>query len=227
MEYLRLIDELKEYREEAFATFQKRIINPVNQEILGVRTPMLRKLAKKYAGDWQTLMTFPDEYYEVTFIKLNAVALLPYELFVTQVEACVDCIENWAICDTFKAKCLRKNRENFLPFVERFLSDKREFYQRYALVTLLSYYVEEKYLPFIFESIGRSDQSLYYVYMAGAWLLAEVLVKHYDAGVAYLKENRLPVRTHNKAIQKARESFRLTAEQKAELFALRRSEKMR
>lgn len=224
MEYSALLDELKSYRDEEYAAFHRKIVCSRNQEILGVRTPVLRRLVRKYADQWQTLLTFPDDYYDVTFLKLNAVALLPYDEFIEHVDACVACIENWAICDMFKAKCIESHRDEFLPYITKFAADEREFVQRYALVTLLGYCPQEKYLPFIFETLEGRNYSLYYVHMAGAWLLAEVLVWQYDAGLAYLKENRLSVRTHNKAIQKARESYRLTAEQKAELFSLRRKE---
>lgn len=221
MEYSQLIDELFSLRDEDFAAFQKRIVNSPNQKIIGVRTPVLRNLVKKYKGEYRTLITFPDEYYEVTFIKLNAVALLPYEEFIPLVGLCVKSIDNWAICDTFKAKCIKKHRDEFLPYIRKFLLGG-EFEQRYALVTLLSFYVEEEYLPLIFESLEKCDRTPYYTYMAAAWLLAEVLVKNYQAGLAYLKKNTLDKRTHNKAIQKARESFRLSAEQKQELNLLKR-----
>ena len=221
MTYLQLIDELYSLQDKEFALFQTRIVNSKNQKIIGVRTPVLRRLVKKYKNEYQTLLTFPDEYYEVTFLKLNAVALLPYENFLPLVKTCVKSIDNWAICDTFKARCIQKNKENFLPYIKDFLKGD-EFEQRYALVTLLSFYIEEKYLPLVFESIEKSNREPYYTYMASAWLLAEVLVKYYEEGVRFLKQNTLDARTHNKAIQKARESFRLTIEQKQTLNALKR-----
>ncbi len=221
MTYLQLVDELYSLQDKEFALFQTRIVNSKNQKIIGVRTPVLRRLVQKYKEEYQTLLTFPDEYYEVTFLKLNAVALLPYEDFLPLVKICVKSIDNWAICDTFKARCIQKNKENFLPYIREFLKGD-EFEQRYALVTLLSFYMEEKYLPLVFESIENSDRKPYYTYMAAAWLLAEVLVKYYEAGVQFLQKNRLDIRTHNKAIQKARESFRLTIEQKQTLNALKR-----
>lgn len=221
MKYSELVNELNALAEEPFRIFQTKIVNPRNQKIIGVRTPVLRGLVKKYRAEWQTLLSFPDEYYEVTFVKLNAAALLPYDEFLPCVETCVKSIENWAICDTFKAKCIGKNRDGFLPYIRKFLCGG-EFEARYALVTLLSFYVEKRYLPVIFECLTVCDCSLYYVHMAAAWLTAEVLIKEYDGGLAFLKEGKLPAATHNKAIQKARESYRLTAAQKEELTRLKR-----
>ena len=94
---------------------------------------------------------------------------------------------------------------------------------RYGLVMLLHYYVEEAYLPVIFESVSNLKSNDYYIMMGAAWLIAEVLVKHYAEGVCFLKEGILPKETHNKAIQKACESFRVSNEEKAFLKSLRKS----
>ncbi len=221
MQYSELVAELFALRDEKFAEFQEKIVNPRAQKVIGVRTPVLRRLVKKYRGAWQELLAFPDEYYEVTFVKLNAAALLPREDLLAVLDACVNAIENWALCDTFAPKCLAKHREEFIPYIEKYLAGG-EFSQRFALVTLLSFYMEESYLPLVFDSLQKCDTAPYYTHMGAAWLLAEVLVKFYAAGVAFLKEERLDRRTHNKAIQKARESFRLSAAQKEELLLLKR-----
>jgi 3-methyladenine DNA glycosylase AlkD len=92
---------------------------------------------------------------------------------------------------------------------------------RYTLVTLLSYYIDDKYLDKVESFIKRADTSAYYVYMAVAWLVAEILIKRYDRGVAIIKSGALDKRTHNKAIQKAKESFRITKERKEFLNSLK------
>lgn len=221
MEYSKFLEELYALRDESFVEFQRRIIKSKAQKIIGVRTPAMRTLVKKYKGRYAEFSRFPDEYYEVTFIKLNLAATLPYEEFVVAVEDCVNSIENWAACDTFKPKCVALHKNEFIPYLNKFLSGG-EFAQRFALVTLLNFYVEKDFLTLIFDSLSVSDTLPYYTYMGAAWLLSEVLVKYYAEGAAYLKENKLDVRTHNKAIQKARESYRLSPEQKKYLASLRR-----
>lgn len=218
--YLQLLEKLNGYKEENFAAFQRRLI-PTFQSILGVRTPILRRLAKDYKGSIEEVLNFPDEFYEVTFIKLTIVASLPYGQFVGYLPRCVSLIDNWATCDSFKAKCLKKHKKEFLPLLEKLFLDGGEFFQRYALVVLLSEYVQEEYLPIVKEYLHRADTRPYYVYMAAAWLTAEVLIKYYDFGVEILKEGRLDAKTHNKAIQKARESYRLTQVQKEYLNSLK------
>ena len=109
-----------------------------------------------------------------------------------------------------------------MPYLYAFFAEKKEFYQRFALTTLLHFYVEEKYLHTIYDFVREADTEFYYVHMAAAWLIAEVLVKFYGDGVKFLKLNEFDIKTRNKAIQKACESYRLTAEQKTYLKGLKR-----
>ena len=221
MTYSEFLEELTPYAEADFAKFQQRIINSPSQEFLGIRTPTMRLLAKRHKNDPETLFSFPDRYYEVTFIKLSAASQLPYGQFCAYLDRCVSLIDNWALCDCFKPACLKKHLDDFLPRLENVFAHGGEFYQRYALVTLLGYYVEEKYLPLIEEYLKRADTEKYYVHMAAAWLTAEILVKYYDFGLKLLKNKVLQPKTHNKAIQKAKESYRLTKEQKGTLESLK------
>ncbi|MDE6273652.1 MAG: DNA alkylation repair protein [Clostridiales bacterium] len=214
--------ELFSHEDEKYRAFHGKLLKNPSIQLIGVRMPILRKLAKGWKGEAEAFLTFPDEYYEVTFLKCALVGMLPFGEFCKAVDEVVPLIDNWATCDCFDASCIKKHREEFLPYVERYLSDKREFVARYGLVTLLHYYVEEQYLPLIFKSAERANAEQYYVMMAAAWLIAEVIVKFYDRGLAYLKEGKLPAAIHNKAIQKARESFRLDKEQKQQLNALKR-----
>lgn len=223
MTYAEFLKLLRENAEEDFAAFQIRLIF-TKSKILGVRTPKMREIARFMRADIPTLMAYPDEYFEVTFIKLAAVASLPYTEFLKYVDQCVSLIDNWGTCDCFKPKCIAKNREDFLRYVEKYFTAKtqdNEFYQRFALVILLGYYVEESYLPIIKDYLRRAETEKYYVYMATAWLTAEILVKHFDYGVSILNERILSPKTHNKAIQKAKESFRLANGQKELLEALK------
>lgn len=220
MKYLQFLDELKAFAEDTFAAFQKKLIF-TNQNILGVRTPVLRQLAKRYAKEIETFFNFPDEYYEVTFIKLTMVSLLPYEKFVAYLPKCIMLMDNWAVCDSFKAECIKKNKEQFLPVLQSVFEHNTEFAQRYVLVALLADYVSTEYLQTVTLYLQRADCSQYYVHMAAAWLAAELLIKEYAFGVEWLQKRLLPMKTHNKAIQKAIESYRLTREQKEFLRSLK------
>lgn len=220
--YDELLCELKNNAEPEYAAFHKRLLKNDKINVLGVRVPTLRKLAKKYKNQIDPLLCCTDDYYEVTFLKLQAVALLPWDGFINYVDKCVPLIDNWATCDCFAPKCIATHKDEFLPYIFSYTDSDKEFTQRFALTTLLHYYVEEKYLQLIYETVRKSNCELYYVHMAAAWLIAEVLVKFYDGGVEFLNSGALDIKTHNKAIQKACESYRLTKEQKDFLRGLKR-----
>lgn len=219
--YEEVVKRLFGYADVTYRDFHKRLLK--NEKIcnIGVRTPVLRALAKEWRGERDAFLSFPDEYYEVAFIKCQLIGALPYEEFTAVLDSAVGLIDNWATCDCFRAPCIKKHLGEFLPVVEKYLADGREFVVRYALVTLLVYYMREEYLPVIYRAVLGADADVYYVKMAAAWLLAEVLVHFYESGVCFLRENALDVDLRRRAIQKARESFRLTPAQKEELNALK------
>lgn len=219
MIYADFLQELKKHAEPKLAIFHGGLIKEPPKRLLGIRTPIMRKIAKAVSVD--EVLAFPDEYYEVTFIKLMAISYLPYESFISYLDHAIPLITNWALCDSFKPKCIAKHKADFLQYVERYFRMGTEFSVRFSLVMLLSYYVEREYLPLIFEYLRRADCAPYYVHMAAAWLTAEVLIKHFDDGVSFLREGSLDAKTHNKSIQKAVESYRLTNEQKEFLKTLK------
>lgn len=222
MRYQEFLDEIKFYAEPGYRDFHKKLLKNDKIDVLGVRVPMLRKLAKKYKSEVDTLLSFPDEYYEITFIKLTAVSLLEYAAMVARLDACIKLIDNWATCDCFNPKCVSKHKDEFLPVIREYAARTGEFEQRFALTSLLHFYVEEKYLETIFAIVERCDTSKYYVHMAAAWLIAETLAKYYPRARGFLMENSLDKKTHNKAIQKSCESFRLSNDEKNYLKGMKR-----
>ena len=219
MTYDEFLTNLRTYAEPKLSAFHARLIKTPQERVLGIRTPTLRRIAKTV--DVDEILFYPDDYYEVTFIKLIAVSYLPYERFLEYLSTVLPLIENWALCDSFKAKCITKHKREFLSQIAKIHATGKEFFVRYALVALLNDYVEEEYLPTVLEYLRKTNCQDYYVHMAAAWLTAEVIVKFFDVGVAFLGEHSLDARTHNKSIQKAIESYRLTKEQKELLKTLK------
>lgn len=225
--YNELLKELEGLSERKFADFQRRIICDDVLEIMGVRTPTLRKLAKKYKNCYGDFEKFPDKFYEVVFLKLAIAATLDFNSFCKKCEKSVRLITDWALCDSFAPACIKKHRDEFVPYIKKFLSAGKDFYsqgeytRRFALTTLLHFYVEDKYFNFIFECISECRPDKYYVMMAAAWLLAEVLIKDYNKGFEFLNSTMCDINIKLKAISKACDSFRVTDEQKTQLKALR------
>ncbi len=221
MDYKQLIQELKDNANQKYKIFHSILLkNSVS--VLGVNVPKLREISKNFISIYEVL-DFPDDYYEVTFIKMLVVSREDYHTLVDVLPELLPLIDNWATCDCFAPKVISKNRQDFLCQIKEYIKIDKEFYQRFCLVMLLKFYVKEEcYLEEIYNIIVQSNTSYYYVHMAVAWLIAEMLIFHYDNAVNFLLQNDLDKKTHNKAIQKAIESFRLTQEQKKFLRGIKR-----
>lgn len=224
--YEELLARINALKEDKYAEFQRGIIPDEILKIAGVRMPALRKLAAEYKGQYALFASFPDEYFEVVFIKLCLAARLPYEEFIKVSDSCVALFSDWALCDCFAPACIAKNKERYIPFIKKYLAASGGIYgggyvRRFAFTTLLHFYVEEEYLPLIFDCINSVVKDEYYVVMGAAWLLAEVLVKYYEAGFEFLNSTMCDINIRFKAISKACDSFRISEERKNQLKRLR------
>lgn len=220
--YDEVLARLRESADEKYRIFHARLLADPSVRLIGVRMPALRRLAREWEGEADELLRLPEEYYEVTFLKCAVVALLPYPAFCERADACVALLDNWAVCDAFHPRCIAAHREEFLPRLKRYFEDEREFVRRFALVTLLQSYMQEEWLPLIFDCASQCGGTPYYVAAAAGWLIAEVLARFYDDGLEFLQKGNLPKDIFLIAVKKARESFRLTPSQKEELAALSR-----
>ena len=153
MTYEEILERLFAHADEGYRAFHGKLLKNPSIKLIGVRMPVLRALAKEWKKELGNILTFPDEYYEVTFLKCACAGMLPFREFTAVIDGLVPLLDNWATCDCFTAPCIAKNREAFLPYIQKYLADEREFVRRYALVTLLHYYVEKEYLPLVYASV--------------------------------------------------------------------------
>ena len=230
MEYTEILRELENMRDEKFRLFNERIVNVTEGTSLGVRIPQLRAFARALVkrGDfsWESLDSFPNTYLEIRMLKClcTGYAKLSFQNLKERIEKCIPVIDGWAVCDVFCStlKEIKKHREDYLPELEKFVGEGKEFSQRFAYVLMLGCYMERGYLPCIFRLLDRAQTQYYYTMMGAAWLLAEVLVHFYEEGVSYLRDGKLSVTAKNKAIVKACESFRIDVSQKNFLKSLKK-----
>lgn len=222
MDYQQLLNELNELSEEKYAQFNAKLLKNDKIKIIGVTIPNLRKLAKKFKSDYEVLFAFPNDFYEVRFIKLTVLSMQDYPTLLKYIDEFLPLFDCWALCDTFTPNCIKKNREDFLPYIRKCIKTDSEFIQRFALKMLFSYYLDEFYLEEIFSLIQQSNTEYYYVHMMAAWMICEVLVKYYNVGKSFLMEHLLDRKTHNKAIQKACESYRISNDEKNFLKGIKR-----
>lgn len=192
--------------------------------ILGVRVPILRKYAKelyKKGGYECFLDNLPHRYYEENNLHAFIISLMPYEQFIVEIKRFLPFIDNWATCDGLKPKCIKGNEQDFVNKIYEWLSSEREYTVRFGISMLLSYYLDEHFKEEYLERVSSIRSEKYYINMMIAWYFATALYKKYDATIPYLLERKLPIWIHNKTIQKAIESYRITPNQKIFLRALR------
>jgi len=221
-----LREQLLELEDVAYREFHLRTC-PQAQRVIGVRMPAQRKLAKQIIrGDyWQFLDGFQPYYYEEILITGIVIASAPMSLEERfgYTAAFIPLINNWAICDCFCASF--KFRDEDLPAAWEFVTSYRQSTDEYALrflfVMLLDHFLHPEYLTRIYALLDEVRPDYHYVEMAKAWLVAELLVKFREPTMDYLMRDQLSKFAHNKGIQKACESFRISDADKQTLRGMK------
>ena len=213
-------------RDEKFAAFQARLIpNVAPERIIGVRTPTLRKLAKTLRGSGEAeefLKALPHDFFEEN--NLHAFLLCEMKDFDACVQAVEDFlpyVDNWATCDQMSPGVFRKNKQALLPYIRCWIASERCYTRRFGTGMLMSHFLDEDFREEYLRLVSDIRSEEYYVNMMIAWYFATALAKQYEAALPYLENRRLDPWVHNKTIQKAVESFRVSDEHKACLRALK------
>ena len=222
-----LRDKLFELSDDKFKTFHSRLC-PNTDNIIGVRLPLLRQLAKEIAkGDWRNFLSnSKEEYYEEILINglVIAYAKCDVEERLNYIEIFVPNIDNWAICDSFcnTLKFVNKNKEIMWEFIQPYLKSYNEFEIRFAVVIILNYYITEDYIDLVLKTLDNIKHDGYYVKMAVAWAISMCFVKFEEKTMAYLKDNSLDDFTYNKSLQKICESLRVDKNTKELIKSMKR-----
>lgn len=222
----RIRAELLGMQDVEYRDFHAKLIPTVASEaIIGVRTPQLRKYAKQMAKDPQItdfLAQLPHRYYDENNMHAFIVEQIrDYEECLAQTERFLPYIDNWATCDMMAPKVFAKHKEELLEPIRRWIASSETYTIRYGVGMLMRFYLDEDFRPEYLQWVTEIHSEEYYVNMMRAWYFATALAKQYEVVVPYLEEKRLDSWTHNKAIQKACESYRVTAEQKKYLRGLK------
>lgn len=214
-----------EYRE-----FTARQIPDIDKKrIVGVRLPQLRTLAKEIVreGKGDAVLTELPHYYtdENNLHALVLAELKDYDRTVAELDRFLPYVDNWATCDSMKPKTFKRNenKEKLLADIRRWLNSEHPFTIRFAISMLMTHFLDNDFREEYLDWVAAVDNEHYYVRMMVAWYFATALAKQYDATLPYLMARRLKKWTHNKAIQKATESLRITQEQKQLLRTLKYS----
>lgn len=213
-------------QDTAYRDFQAKLIPTVDPEtVIGVRTPALRKLARELAKR-EDIQPFLDELPHRYYDENNLHAFLieqcgDFDRTIALLDAFLPFVDNWATCDLCSPKVFARHLPGLLPHIERWTASGRTYTIRFGLEMLMRYYLDGAFQPAYLDLAGSLRSEEYYVNMMIAWFFATALAKQYDAALPWLEQCRLKPWTHNKAIQKAVESRRITPEQKGYLKSLK------
>ena len=214
--------------DEGYRQFQTPLLPSVDPErIIGVRTPVLRKLAKEMAGTAEAeafLRDLPHTYYEENNLHAFLVEQMKdYDACVAAIDAFLPYVDNWSTCDGWSPKVFKKHPEKLLVKIREWMESDLPYTVRFGIGMLQRYFLDERFDPVYLAWVATIDREEYYVRMMVAWYFATALAKQYEATLPYVEQGRLPIWTHNKTIQKAVESYRISAEQKIYLKTLRKT----
>ena len=213
-------------RDEKYREFQRSLIPGLPREnIIGIRIPVMRKLAKEFVKEPEAavfLKQLPHTYYDENILHALLIAeIKDYDACMEAVEAFLPYIDNWAVCDGLSPKVFGKHKAELLEKIRLWIPSEHIYTCRFGIGMLMRWFLDEDFQPGYLELPAAVRSEEYYVNMMTAWFFATALAKQWDAAISYLEQNRLDPWTHNKTIQKARESYRITTEQKEYLKRLK------
>ena len=198
-------------------------VNP--DKIIGVRTPELRKLSKELAGSELAeamMKELPHKYYEEDNLHGFFIEKIKdYDACISELNRFLPYVDNWATCDLMSPKIFKKHLPELLEQIKIWLASEHTYMIRFGMKTLMSFYLDEEFQEEYLEMVASVESEEYYIKMMQAWFFATALAKQYEATVPFIEKRRLEMWTHNKAIQKAVESYRITDEKKQYLKSLK------
>ena len=225
-----IVDDIREdlfaNQDVKYRDFQSKLTPTIEANTaIGVRTPVLRKLAKYYSKRKDVddfLADLPHKYFDEN--QLHAFILSEIKDFdecIGKLERFLPFVDNWATCDQMSPKCFKKNHEKLLPYLNKWIKSDDTYIVRFAIVTFMAHFLDDDFDEGYLKLVSDIKSDEYYINMAIAWYFATALAKQYDKTIPYIENKTLDAWTHNKAIQKSIESYRVTAEHKEYLKSLK------
>ena len=219
-------EELLAQQDIRYKEFVAKLIpNIAKESIIGVRTPAMRQIAKKFFGTQvaQTfLKTLPHTYYEENMIHFFLISLIKdFDECINEVEKFLPLVDCWSVCDQSSPKVFKKHHQQLLPFIKQWIASTHVYTARFGIRMLMNEFLEEDFKSEYLDLVSAKRGDDYYLKMMVAWYFATALAKQYEESIKIIENKKLDSWTHNKAIQKAIESFRVSAEHKQYLKTLK------
>ncbi len=219
-------NELFLQQEKGYRDFQAKLLPTVDKEtVIGVRTPALRKFAKQLVKREDVrdfLGVLPHRYFDENQLHAFIISeIKDFDSCMTEVERFLPYVDNWATCDQLSPKVFKKHRQKLLERIREWIGSEHTYTVRFAIGMLMQHFLDEDFDPAYPEMVAAVRSEEYYINMMIAWYFATALAKQYECVLPYIENKRLAPWTHNKAIRKSVESYRITPEQKDYLRSLK------
>lgn len=213
-------------KDEKYREFHKKLIPTVDENtVIGIRTPALRKYAKEVSGTPGAevfMQILPHEYYEENNLHGMLIETMKdYDECIAYLDEFLPYVDNWATCDLISPKVFKKHKDELLVKIKEWMASDRTYTIRFGMEMLMTHFLDEDFEPEYLGMVADVRSEEYYVNMMIAWFFATALAKQYEASLPYIENHRMDRWTHNKTIQKAIESYRITDEQKQYLRSLK------
>ena len=219
-------DELFKMQDIEYRDFNSKLIPTVKKEdMIGVRTPELRKYAKKLLkeeGVEDFLHSLPHKYFDENQLHAFIISeIKDFKFCIDELINFLPYLDNWATCDQLSPKIFKKHRNDLLPHIYEWLKSDKTYTVRFGIGMLMEHFLDEDFKSEYPEMVAAVRSEEYYINMMTAWYFATALAKQYENILPFIEGNKLDTWTHNKTIQKAIESNRINAEQKNYLKGLK------
>lgn len=219
-------DELFKMQDIEYRDFNSKLIPTVKKEdMIGVRTPELRKYAKKLLkeeGVEDFLHSLPHKYFDENQLHAFIISeIKDFKFCIDELINFLPYLDNWATCDQLSPKIFKKHRNDLLPHIYEWLKSDKTYTVRFGIGMLMEHFLDEDFKTEYPEMVAAVRSEEYYINMMTAWYFATALAKQYESILPFIEGNKLDTWTHNKSIQKAIESNRINAEQKNYLKGLK------
>ncbi|WP_448947289.1 DNA alkylation repair protein [Lachnoanaerobaculum sp.] len=219
-------NELFKMQDTAYRDFNSKLIPTVDKSLfIGVRTPELRKYAKQLAKREdieEFLHSLPHKYFDENQLHAFIVSeIKDFKSCVDSVNEFLPHIDNWATCDQLSPKVFKKHHKELIAYIKEWLKSDKVYTVRFGIGMLMEHFLDEDFDIIYPETVAKVRSDEYYVNMMIAWYFATALAKQYDNIIPFIENRRLDIWTHNKAIQKAVESLRISDEKKEYLKSLK------
>ncbi len=223
-------DKLFELQDKKYRDFQIKLIpNISSNNIIGVRTPELRSYARELvkSNNYKMFLeNLPHKYFDENQLHAFIISQIKdYDECIKYINKFLPYVDNWATCDQMSPKIFKKHSDKLLIQIKKWIKSKETYTIRFGIGMLMQYYLDDNFKVEYLEMVASIKSKEYYVNMMIAWYFATALAKQYDLTISFIENQKLDIWTHNKAIQKAIESYRIADEKKDYLKSLKRKEK--